>query len=125
MKAIEEDNVKAGDVVGIRYEGPKGGPGMREMLAPTSLLVGKGVGKKCALIADGRFSGGTRGLCIGHISPEALAGGIIGVIQDGDRIKIDINKRTIDLLVSEDEIKRRKENFIPKTKEVERGNLTN
>ena len=124
MKAIEDDIVKAGDVVVIRYEGPKGGPGMREMLAPTSLLVGKGLGKKCALITDGRFSGGTRGLCIGHISPEALDGGIIGVIQDGDRIKIDINKRTIDLLVSEDEIKRRKENFIPKTKEVERGYLT-
>ena len=112
------------DVVVIRYEGPKGGPGMREMLAPTSLLVGKGLGKKCALITDGRFSGGTRGLCIGHICPEALDYGIIGIIQDGDRIKIDINKRTIDLLVSEEEIQKRRANFIPKTKDVEKGYLT-
>ncbi len=124
MKGIEDDDVKAGDVVVIRYEGPKGGPGMREMLAPTSLLVGKGLGKKCALITDGRFSGGTRGLCIGHICPEAVDGGIIGIIKDGDRIKIDINKRTIDLLVDEEEIKRRKMNFTPKTKEVEKGFLT-
>ena len=124
MKAIEDDIVKAGDVVVIRYEGPKGGPGMREMLAPTSLLVGKGLGKKCALITDGRFSGGTRGLCIGHICPEALDYGIIGIIQDGDRIKIDINKRTIDLLVSEEEIQKRRANFIPKTKDVEKGYLT-
>ena len=124
MKAIEDDIVKAGDVVVIRYEGPKGGPGMREMLAPTSLLVGKGLGKKCALITDGRFSGGTRGLCIGHICPEALDYGIIGIIQDGDRIKIDINKRTIDLLVSEEEIQKRRANFVPKTKDVEKGYLT-
>ena len=124
MKGIEDDIVKAGDVVVIRYEGPKGGPGMREMLAPTSLLVGKGLGKKCALITDGRFSGGTRGLCIGHISPEAVDGGIIGLIKDGDKIKIDINKRTIDLLVSENELEERRKNFTPKTKEVERGFLT-
>lgn len=124
MKGIEDDIVKAGDVVVIRYEGPKGGPGMREMLAPTSLLVGKGLGKKCALITDGRFSGGTRGLCIGHISPEAVDGGIIGLIKDGDKIKIDINKRTIDLLVSENELNERRKNFTPKTKEVEKGFLT-
>lgn len=124
MKGIEDDIVKAGDVVVIRYEGPKGGPGMREMLAPTSLLVGKGLGKKCALITDGRFSGGTRGLCIGHISPEAVDGGIIGLIKDGDKIKIDINKRTIDLLVSENELEERRKNFTPKTKEVEKGFLT-
>ena len=122
--SIEEDDVKAGDVVVIRYEGPKGGPGMREMLAPTSLLVGKGLGKKCALITDGRFSGGTRGLCIGHICPEAVDGGIIGLIKDGDKIKIDINKRTINLLVSEDEIVNRRKNFTPKTKEIERGFLS-
>lgn len=124
MKGIEDDIVKAGDVVVIRYEGPKGGPGMREMLAPTSLLVGKGLGKKCALITDGRFSGGTRGLCIGHISPEAVDCGIIGLIKDGDKIKIDINKRTIDLLVSENELNERRKNFTPKTKEVEKGFLT-
>ncbi len=124
MKGIEENDVKAGDVVVIRYEGPKGGPGMREMLAPTSLLVGKGLGKKCALITDGRFSGGTRGLCIGHICPEAVDFGIIGIIKNGDKIKIDINKRTIDLLVDKDEIENRRKNFTPKTKEVERGFLT-
>lgn len=124
MKGIEEDDVKAGDVVVIRYEGPKGGPGMREMLAPTSLLVGKGLGKKCALITDGRFSGGTRGLCIGHICPEAVDNGIIGLIEDGDKIKISINERRIDLLVDEATLQKRRENFVPKTKEVERGYLT-
>lgn len=124
MKGIEDDIVKAGDVVVIRYEGPKGGPGMREMLAPTSLLVGKGLGKKCALITDGRFSGGTRGLCIGHICPEAVDGGIIGLIENGDKIKIDINKRTIDLLVDNETLNKRKQNFTPKTKEVERGYLS-
>lgn len=124
MKGIEEDDVKAGDVVVIRYEGPKGGPGMREMLAPTSLLVGKGLGKKCALITDGRFSGGTRGLCIGHICPEAVDGGIIGLIQDGDKIKIDINKREITLLVDENELSKRRAGFAPKTKVVEKGYLT-
>ena len=124
MKGIEEDDVKAGDVIVIRYEGPKGGPGMREMLAPTSLLVGKGLGKKCALITDGRFSGGTRGLCIGHIAPEAVDNGIIGLIQDGDKIKININERRIDLLVDEVTLNERRKNFTPKTKEVERGYLS-
>lgn len=107
MKALEDDKVKPGEVVVIRYEGPKGGPGMREMLAPTSLLVGKGLGKSVALITDGRFSGGTRGLCIGHISPEATNGGLLAIIKKGDKIKIDINKRTIDLLVDENEVKKR------------------
>lgn len=124
MKAIVDDVVKAGDVVVIRYEGPKGGPGMREMLAPTSLLVGKGLGKKCALITDGRFSGGTRGLCIGHICPEACMGGIIGLIEDGDIIKIDINKRTIDLEVDEATLQKRKENFKPYKNEVPKGYLS-
>lgn len=124
MKAIEDDIVKEGDVVVIRYEGPKGGPGMREMLAPTSLLVGKGLGKKCALITDGRFSGGTRGLCIGHICPEASQGGVIGLIEDGDRIKIDINNRTIDLLVDEATLQKRKENFKPYVNEVPKGYLS-
>lgn len=124
MKAIVDDVVVAGDVVVIRYEGPKGGPGMREMLAPTSLLVGKGLGKKCALITDGRFSGGTRGLCIGHICPEACMGGIIGLIEDGDTIKISINKRTIDLLVDEETLAKRKANFKPYQNEVPKGYLS-
>lgn len=124
MKAIVDDEVVAGDVVVIRYEGPKGGPGMREMLAPTSLLVGKGLGKKCALITDGRFSGGTRGLCIGHICPEASQGGVIGLIENGDKIEIDINKRTINLCVSDEELERRKQNFKPYQNEVPRGYLS-
>ena len=124
MKAIEDDVVKAGDVVVIRYEGPKGGPGMREMLAPTSLLVGKGLGKSCALITDGRFSGGTRGLCIGHIAPEASLGGPIGLIQDGDIIEININERTINLCVDEEELNRRKETFKPYQNEVPKGYLS-
>ncbi len=124
MRAIEDDIVKEGDVVVIRYEGPKGGPGMREMLAPTSLLVGKGLGKKCALITDGRFSGGTRGLCVGHICPEAVDNGIIGVIKDGDKIHIDIEKRKIELLVDENEIAKRLKVFVPKTKKIEKGYLT-
>ena len=124
MKGIETDEVVAGDVVVIRNEGPKGGPGMREMLAPTSLLVGKGLGKSCALITDGRFSGGTRGLCIGHICDEAPEGGIIGLIKNGDKIKIDINKRTIDLMVGEEELAQRKKDFVPVKKEIPRGFLS-
>lgn len=124
MKGIETNEVIAGDVVVIRNEGPKGGPGMREMLAPTSLLVGKGLGKSCALITDGRFSGGTRGLCIGHICPEAPEGGIIGLIKNGDKIKIDINKRTIDLMVGEEELAQRKKDFVPVKKEIPRGFLS-
>ncbi len=108
MEALENDTIKEGDVIVIRYEGPKGGPGMREMLAPTSLLVGKGLGKKCALITDGRFSGATRGICVGHVVPEAAEGGVIALIKDGDKIKIDINTQEITLLVSEEEIAKRK-----------------
>ncbi|MCX5207447.1 dihydroxy-acid dehydratase [Streptomyces sp. NBC_00237] len=99
--------VKAGDVVVIRYEGPKGGPGMQEMLYPTSYLKGTGLGKQCALITDGRFSGGTSGLSIGHASPEAASGGTIALVQDGDRIRIDIPRRTIELLVSGEELAER------------------
>ncbi len=113
MEGIEQDKVKAGDVVVIRYEGPKGGPGMREMLAPTSLLVGKGLGKKCALITDGRFSGGTRGLCIGHVCPEAPDGGLIAYIEDGDKITIDIPNRKVSLDVADEIIAERKKNFKP------------
>ena len=108
MKALEEDKIKEGDVIVIRYEGPKGGPGMREMLAPTSLLVGKGLGTKAALITDGRFSGGTRGICVGHICPEAANGGVIALIEDGDKIRIDINKRSLDLMVDEKTLKERR-----------------
>lgn len=113
MLALENDLIKAGDVIVIRYEGPKGGPGMREMLAPTSLLVGKGLGTKTALITDGRFSGGTRGICVGHICPEAANGGVIALIQDGDRIRIDINNRTLSLLVSNDELEKRRRGLKP------------
>lgn len=113
MRALEEDKIVAGDIVVIRYEGPKGGPGMREMLAPTSLLVGKGLGTTCALITDGRFSGGTRGICIGHVCPEAANGGNIALIQDGDKIKIDINSRTIDLLVTDEVLAERRKNLKP------------
>lgn len=113
MAVLENDEIKEGDVIVIRYEGPKGGPGMREMLAPTSLLVGKGLGTKAALITDGRFSGGTRGICVGHICPEAANGGVIALIKDGDTIKIDINKRTLDLMVSEEELKERRKNLKP------------
>ena len=117
MYALENNLVKAGDVIVIRYEGPKGGPGMREMLAPTSLLVGKGLGTSCALITDGRFSGATRGICIGHVCPEAAEGGIIALIEKGDKIKISINERKVELLVSDDELKKRRKNFMPNTKE--------
>jgi len=107
MKAILNGNIKAGDVVVIRYEGPKGGPGMREMLSPTATIAGLGLSDSVALITDGRFSGGTRGPCIGHISPEAMEGGAIAIIRNGDTIKIDIPNRKIDLLLSDKEIKDR------------------
>lgn len=123
MNAIMNDEIVAGDVVVIRYEGPKGGPGMREMLAPTAAIVGKGLGAKVALITDGRFSGGTRGLCIGHITPEAAIGGTIGLINDGDEIFIDIPNRIIDLKVSEEELAKRKETFMPIEPKIKKGYL--
>ncbi|GHF07428.1 dihydroxy-acid dehydratase [Streptomyces griseoluteus] len=107
VQRILTQEVKDGDVVVIRYEGPKGGPGMQEMLYPTSYLKGRGLGKTCALITDGRFSGGTSGLSIGHASPEAASGGTIALVKDGDRIRIDIPNRTIDLLVDDAELARR------------------
>ncbi|WP_329336319.1 dihydroxy-acid dehydratase [Streptomyces sp. NBC_00663] len=113
--------IKEGDVVVIRYEGPKGGPGMQEMLYPTSYLKGRGLGKACALVTDGRFSGGTSGLSIGHASPEAAAGGTIALVEDGDRIRIDIPGRTIDLLVDDAELARREQAlggaYVPKNRE--------
>ncbi|WP_288371463.1 dihydroxy-acid dehydratase [uncultured Marinobacter sp.] len=109
VAGILNDEVKAGDVVIIRYEGPKGGPGMQEMLYPTSYLKSKGLGKECALLTDGRFSGGTSGLSIGHASPEAAAGGAIGLIEEGDTILIDIPNRSINVQVSNDELQKRRE----------------
>ncbi|MEW2293746.1 dihydroxy-acid dehydratase [Streptomyces sp. NPDC006743] len=109
VQKILTQQVKEGDVVVIRYEGPKGGPGMQEMLYPTSYLKGRGLGKSCALITDGRFSGGTSGLSIGHASPEAASGGTIALVEDGDRIRIDIPARTIELLVDEAELSRREQ----------------
>ncbi|MDD2535781.1 MAG: dihydroxy-acid dehydratase [Macromonas bipunctata] len=108
VENILGDKVVAGDVVVIRYEGPKGGPGMQEMLYPTSYIKSKGLGKACALLTDGRFSGGTSGLSIGHVSPEAAAGGAIGLIRDGDRIRIDIPQRSIDVLVSDEVLAQRR-----------------
>lgn len=105
---ILADQVKAGDIVVVRYEGPKGGPGMQEMLYPTSYIKSKGLGKACALLTDGRFSGGTSGLSIGHVSPEAAAGGAIGLVRNGDRIRIDIPNRSINVLVSDEEMARRR-----------------
>jgi len=105
---ILADNVKAGDIVIVRYEGPKGGPGMQEMLYPTSYIKSKGLGKACALLTDGRFSGGTSGLSIGHCSPEAAAGGAIGLVRNGDRIRIDIPNRSIDVLLSDEELAQRR-----------------
>ncbi|MBN1688581.1 MAG: dihydroxy-acid dehydratase [Candidatus Omnitrophica bacterium] len=119
LDAILHGKIKDGDVVVIRYEGPKGGPGMQEMLSPTAALKGSGV--KAALITDGRFSGGTRGLCIGHISPEAASGGPIAIIQEGDVIKIDAEKRTIDLELPEKEIKKRLSSLKPFTPKVRYG----
>ena len=113
-----QSNTLAGDVVVIRYEGPKGGPGMREMLNPTSAIMGMGLGNSVALITDGRFSGATRGACVGHISPEAASGGMIGVVQDGDMISINIPENRIELLVDEAELNERMKNFVPKTKEL-------
>src|SRR5690606_23007416 len=99
VEDILQDRVKAGAVVIVRYEGPKGGPGMQEMLYPTSYLKSKGLGKSCALLTDGRFSGGTSGLSIGHVSPEAAAGGAIGLVKNGDIVRIDIPNRKIDVLL--------------------------
>lgn len=123
LEAILSGNIRKGDVVVIRYEGPKGGPGMREMLAPTSAIVGMGMDKEVALITDGRFSGGTRGAAIGHVSPEAAVGGPIALVKNGDIIKIDIPKKRLDLLLSEEELQRRKKEWEPREAKVERGYL--
>ena len=116
--AINAGEIRPGDVVVIRYEGPKGGPGMREMLNPTSAIMGMGLGSSVALITDGRFSGATRGACIGHVSPEAASGGPIGLVKEGDRIRIDIPSHTLELLVDDGELEERRKTFVPQTKEL-------
>lgn len=123
MTALENNKINAGDVVVIRYEGPKGGPGMREMLAPTSLIVGKGLGTSTALITDGRFSGGTRGICVGHICPEAIDGGVIALIEDNDEIEISINNRSLNLLVEEKVLEERRKKWVPKPQKITSGYL--
>ncbi len=121
QKAILGRKIKKGDVIVIRYEGPKGGPGMPEMLSPTSAIIGMGLGKEVALITDGRFSGGTQGAAIGHVSPEAAAGGPIAWIREGDRIRIDIPGKRLTLLVPEEELKRRKKNWKPLPPKIQTG----
>jgi dihydroxy-acid dehydratase len=124
MKSINGDEIIPGDVVIIRYEGPKGGPGMREMLNPTSAIMGRGLGESVALITDGRFSGATRGAAIGHVSPEAAVGGNIALIQDGEIIKIDIMANKIDIAISNDELERRKKNWKCKEPKIKSGYLS-
>ena len=118
---ILADQVKAGDVVVIRYEGPKGGPGMQEMLSPTSYIMGRGLGESVALITDGRFSGGTRGACIGHISPEAEEGGTIALVEPGDIIEIDILAHRIELKVSDEELAERRKKWTPLPPKINTG----
>ena len=118
QSAINAGKINPGDVVVIRYEGPKGGPGMREMLNPTSAIMGMGLGGSVALITDGRFSGATRGACIGHVSPEAADGGMIGVVKEGDIISINIPENKLELLVDKAELDKRMADFVPKTKEL-------
>ncbi|WP_438316218.1 dihydroxy-acid dehydratase [Candidatus Caldatribacterium sp. SIUC1] len=123
MEAITSGKITKGSVVVIRFEGPRGGPGMREMLAPTSSIVGMGLAKDVALVTDGRFSGGTRGPCVGHVAPEAFVGGPIALVRDGDEILIDIPNRRIELLVSGEELEQRKRAFVPPKPRYDRGIL--
>ena len=123
IKAIKEGKIVAGDVVVIRYEGPKGGPGMREMLNPTSAIMGMGLGNSVALITDGRFSGATRGACIGHVSPEAAVGGNIALVEEGDIIKININENTINFDVTEEELEARRAKWQPRQPKITTGYL--
>ncbi|MSX41788.1 MAG: dihydroxy-acid dehydratase, partial [Actinobacteria bacterium] len=123
MAALEDGTIQAGDVVVIRYEGPKGGPGMREMLMITGAIKGAGLGKSVLLLTDGRFSGGTTGLCVGHVAPEAVDGGPIALIRDGDRIRIDVANRSLDLLVNPSELMARKASWQPVPHKYQRGVL--
>jgi dihydroxy-acid dehydratase len=120
-EAILGGKIKGGDIIVIRYEGPKGGPGMREMLTPTSAIAGMGLDKQVALLTDGRFSGGTRGAAIGHISPEAAEGGPIALVREGDRIKIDIRGKTLTLLVDEAELAKRQAAWQPPEPKIKHG----
>src|SRR3989338_670087 len=123
LNAILENKIKKGDVMIIRNEGPKGGPGMREMLSPSAALVGAGLGKDVALITDGRFSGGTHGIMVGHVTPEAAVGGPIGLIQEGDIIDINVSTKTIDMMVDSKELSKRKKNWKAKEPQYKRGVL--
>ena len=123
MEAISTGKIVKGDVVVIRYEGPKGGPGMREMLSPTSAIVGAGLGADVALITDGRFSGATRGAAIGHVCPEAAAGGPIALIREGDGITVDIDGGALTLHVDEEELERRRREFVPPAPKHDHGAL--
>ena len=123
IAAIYDKQIKPGDVVVIRYEGPKGGPGMREMLNPTSAIVGMGLGSTVALITDGRFSGATRGAAIGHVSPEAAAGGTIGLVEEGDSIAIDIPNHAVELKVSDDVLAARRAAWVCPEPKVKTGYL--
>jgi dihydroxy-acid dehydratase len=121
--AVDQDRIKEGEVIVIRYEGPRGGPGMREMLSTTSLIYGKGLGEKVALITDGRFSGATRGFCIGHVGPESAVGGPIGLLKDGDKIRIDAEKGTLDVDISEEEMASRHKAWKPRRHDFQSGAL--
>jgi dihydroxy-acid dehydratase len=123
LHALEKQQIQKGDVVVIRYEGPKGGPGMPEMLTPTSAIVGAGLGKEIALITDGRFSGGSHGFLVGHITPEAQEGGPIALVRNGDSITIDARKNTLDVALAEDELQRRKEQWKAPPHKATRGTL--
>src|SRR5207344_845741 len=121
MEAIMAGKIKAGDVIVIRYEGPKGGPGMQEMLAPTAALIGQGLGESVGLITDGRFSGGTWGMVVGHVAPEAFVGGPIALVHEGDSITIDAHKRLIQLHVSDEELAKRRAQWKQPTPRYTRG----
>ena len=123
MNALEDGTITAGDVVVIRYEGPKGGPGMREMLAITGAIKGAGLGKDVLLLTDGRFSGGTTGLCVGHVAPEAVDAGPIAFVADGDRIRLDVANQTLDILVDSDQFDSRRAGFTPPPPRYTRGVL--
>ena len=123
MAAILEDRIHPGDVVVIRYEGPKGGPGMREMLSPTSAIIGKGLGDAVGLITDGRFSGGTYGLVVGHVAPEAFVGGPLALIEEGDSITIDAGTNRLSVELTDKELERRRQIWTPPAPRYERGVL--
>ncbi len=123
LTAVLKNEIKAGDAVIIRYEGPKGGPGMREMLSTTGAIYGQGLGETVALITDGRFSGGTRGFCIGHVGPEAAVGGMIGLLKDGDEIIIDAVKGEINVTLSDQEIEKRKKDWKPRKTNHNSGSI--